>query len=226
MDLDTLEEALGYRFSDRTLLLEALTHKTWWMEECAQGREPPHGHQQRLEFLGDAFIGYAIARQLFEEQPEAEEGSLTDQRKALIRKEPLGGVGRTLRVLDLLRLGRGERANASSNQKVCEDTVEALVGAVLLDDGESSASRVVQRLVSMMEPVVENPIPEFNELWQKTYRTSPPEPVYQHFGADHTPTWRATVELPNGGSVSAEASSKQAAKRAACRKALVEWPSG
>ena len=162
MDLESLEAALGHRFENRALLLEALTHKTWLLEERAQGRVHQHGHQQRLEFLGDAFLGYSIARRLFEEHPDADEGMLTDQRKALIRKESLGGVGRRLRILEVLRLGRGERANVESNQKVHEDTVEALVGAVVMDGGEACASRVVRRLVSMMEPAGDNSIAMFN----------------------------------------------------------------
>ncbi len=137
MNLDDLERALGHTFSDRTHLLEALTHKTWLMEQQARGLALDLRDQQRLEFLGDAFLNYEVGRLLFLRFPKASEGDFTARRRSLVKGESIHAVGQRLGVLDLVQVGAGERVKLDRNKKVLEDTVEALIGAILLDASDS-----------------------------------------------------------------------------------------
>lgn len=96
MNLDDLERALGHTFSDRTHLLEALTHKTWLMEQQARGLALDLRDQQRLEFLGDAFLNYEVGRLLFLRFPKASEGDLTARRRSLVKGENIHAVGESV----------------------------------------------------------------------------------------------------------------------------------
>ena len=80
MAIDELERALGHSFGDRRLLFEALTHSTWIRERHDRGVDLGLGDQQRLEFLRDAFLGFIVARRVYRQFPDADEGELTEKR--------------------------------------------------------------------------------------------------------------------------------------------------
>ena len=98
-----LEAAIGHTFADRDLLVRALTHRSGGADNF-----------ERLEFLGDAVLGYVMARRLFENHPHASEEELTLMRASLVRKETLSEVARDSDIGRNLRLGTGERASAST----------------------------------------------------------------------------------------------------------------
>jgi len=224
MTLEHLEQALGHTFADQGLLLEALTHKTWLKEQHDRGAAFDRRDQQRLEFLGDAFLGYEIGRQVFDLFRDANEGQLTAQRRALVKGAYARQVGEQLGVLGLVNVGRGERSNLELNQKVVEDTVEALIGAVLVDAGEHAARTVVRRLFPVeMVPlgIDDDPVSAYNTLYQQAYRCSPPKPVYKDAGPDNAKTWTATVELADGRTVSGSARNQPAARKLAYQRALL-----
>ena len=218
MTLDELETVLGHTFSDQTILLEALTHRTWLKERQDRGLDLDLNDQQRLEFLGDAFLGYEVGLHLFDQFPEASEGELTARRRSLVKGQNIHRVGCHLGVLELVRVGEGERARLDRNKKVVEDTVEALIGAILIDASETEARGTVHRLflTDVVDEVREkDPISAYNDRWQRRFRRSPPEPSYSSSGPDEEPTWLAKVPLPDGGAVSGKGSSQQDARRVA-----------
>jgi dsRNA-specific ribonuclease len=133
---------------DRGLLVRALTHRSWIEEQYpGHGAAFAHEGQERLEFLGDAFLGYVVARALFDAQEMAGEGDLTVSRAGKVSREALTEIGKRLEVVRYLRLGVGERLKAGENKNLAADTVEAIVGAVLVDAGEVRAREVVLGLV-------------------------------------------------------------------------------
>lgn len=221
-----LQEQLCYRFRNPALLREALTHVTWSMEHQQKtGEAAPH--QQRLEFLGDAFLTYEIARRLYAEHPDASEGELTRKRQQLVEGNWLDNVARSFDALpECLRLGVGERLNQSTNQRWRKDTLEAVLGAILQDGGEGAARAFIDRFIVLpdMEPLPpvdqRDPTIAFGEYWQKNYRTSMPEPVYYSYGPDNLPTWNCEVQTPDGMCFVGENQNKKQARREACRQAL------
>lgn len=131
------EERLGYRFEDAKLLDLALTH-----------RSASKNNNERLEFLGDAFLNFVIARRLFERNGRNSEGDLSRLRAALVNGRTLADVGRELAIEQQILMGPGElRSGGARRPSVLANTVEALVGAVLLDGGHGAAEACVNQLM-------------------------------------------------------------------------------
>jgi ribonuclease III len=127
------EAQLKYVFKDNSLLDLALTH-----------RSASKANNERLEYLGDSFLNFAIARRLFELRPEDTEGDLSRARAALVKEPTLAAIGLALGVDSQLTLGPGElRSGGAQRGAVLADAVEALLGAVLLDGGAAAAEAVV-----------------------------------------------------------------------------------
>ena len=136
--LAALEERLGYRFANIDLLARALTHRSWAAEHTG-GQD-----NERLEYLGDAVLDLVVGALLFHRHPQASEGELTAWRAALVNTDQLARIAESLRLGEVLRLGRGEAA-AGGNRKssLLGSAYEAVVGAVFLDGGFAAAQRVV-----------------------------------------------------------------------------------
>ncbi len=169
--LDAFEQRIGYRFSDRTLLVESLTHPS------LNARSPEGSRDyQRLEFLGDAVIQYLVTRDLFRTHPEDSEGDLTRNRSALTRGVSLAHLAREIGLPDLLRMSLAEHANEGHQRtSALEDALEALVGAIHEDAGLERTSEVVLGwygpLTERLEPLRkwQNPKGRLQEKVQPTY---------------------------------------------------------
>lgn len=136
--LARLQQQLDYRFNNPDLLQQALTHRS------AGAR-----NNERLEFLGDAFLGMRVAERLYQQHPEADEGSLSRMRAHLVKRETLAKVGRELSLGDWLQLGPGElRTGGHSRTSTLADAVEAIIAAVYLDGGVGAAEDLVDRLLA------------------------------------------------------------------------------
>ena len=127
------ESQLRYTFKDPSLLELALTH-----------RSASKNNNERLEYLGDSYLTFAIARRLFDVRPLDTEGDLSRARAALVKEPTLAAIGLALGVDAQLILGAGElRTGGAQRAAVLADAVEALIGAVLLDGGASAAEAVI-----------------------------------------------------------------------------------
>lgn len=132
-DLAGLEALLGVRFGDPELLELALTHRS-----CGAN------NNERLEFLGDSILNHLIAEHLYQTFPEGTEGELSRMRAALVKGDTLTGLARELELGDWVRLGSGEmKTGGRRRDSILADTLEAIVGAVLLDSGLESLRRCV-----------------------------------------------------------------------------------
>ncbi len=132
-----LERALGYCFGTQELLATALTHRS-------AGRH----HNERLEFLGDALLGYVVAEELYRLRPEAREGELTRLRAALVRRETLAAIAAGLGLGARLRLGEGElKSGGWRRESTLANALEAVIAAVYLDGGIDACRTVILRLL-------------------------------------------------------------------------------
>lgn len=133
---DALEAKLGYRFTDRHLLELALTHRS-----CGAV------NNERLEFLGDAALGYLVASRLYHEYREASEHDLTLMRVALVKGRALATVAQQIGLGDHMRLGTGERKSGGHRRdSLLANALEAVIGAVVIDGGIEAAGGMVGRL--------------------------------------------------------------------------------
>jgi ribonuclease-3 len=132
-----LQERLGCRFADSGLLLRALTHRSVGSE-----------NNERLEYLGDAVLSFVVAEMLFEAHPDASEGELSRYRASLVSGDALGAVALELGLGEYLRLGEGElKSGGQRRASILADALEALFGAVYLDQGLDVARAVAARLL-------------------------------------------------------------------------------
>lgn len=137
MDLDRLEAELAYAFQDRQLLRLALTHRSVGV-----------ANNERLEFLGDAALGYVVAARLYEYYPGASEQDLTLMRASLVKKASLAEVARNIDLGRHLQLGIGEkRSGVRDRDSILGDALEAVLGAVVTDSGIECAANVIVRLL-------------------------------------------------------------------------------
>ncbi|MEP5763050.1 MAG: ribonuclease III [Halieaceae bacterium] len=135
-DRERLQQELGYEFTDPALLELALTHRS-----CGST------NNERLEFLGDSILNHCVAEALFQQFTNATEGELSRMRAALVKGETLAEVARELALGDALRLGSGElKSGGQRRDSILADTLEAIIGAVLLDADVSAARDLVLRL--------------------------------------------------------------------------------
>ncbi len=129
-----LEELLNYQFKHSALLQEALRH-----------RSAGKPHNERLEFLGDAVLGFIISTALYEQHPAAKEGELSRLRAALVNRDVLAEFAMELDLGQVIELGPGEiKSGGATRPSLLADAVEALIGAIYLDGGMIAASACVQ----------------------------------------------------------------------------------
>ncbi len=141
-DPDKLLRRLGLRFSQPGLVRRALTHRSAHAD-----------NNERLEFLGDSVLGFVIAERLFEKFGDADEGVLSRLRATLVNQSSLAGIARSVDLGDYLILGSGElKSGGYRRDSILSDALEALIGAVLLDQG-MDAARIW--ILSLFEPQIE-----------------------------------------------------------------------
>jgi ribonuclease-3 len=224
--LSGLEERLGHRFEDRELLRLALVHRSWHAEH-----PDPRGTNERLEFLGDAVLGFVVADLAYALLGDVPEGLLSNVRQSVVNTSALASVARAVGVGDCLFLGRGENAiGGRDKDSILEGAMEALIGAVHLDAGIAAAQVVVSRL---FEPLVREagPRAEFvdakTRLQELCARRGLPAPSYDTVGEgpDHERTFTAKVHVAGEVRGTGTGRTKKAAEQvaaAAAHDALAE----
>lgn len=217
-DLQGLQERLGYRFRDESLLRLALTHPSVVKE--TPGQLPDN---QRLEFLGDAVLSLVLARHLFATFPALDEGPLTKARAQLVNKQSLATEARRIDLGRHLLLSRSEDAGGGRDRPAAlADAYEALLGALFLDGGYAAAEAFVLRsfaeAIGSLEhaPRITNPKGELQELLQARSPLAPSYQVICTSGPDHDRVFECAVlhqgvELARGRGRSKQEAESQAA---------------
>jgi ribonuclease III len=185
------ETELRYSFKNSDLLDLALTH-----------RSASKANNERLEYLGDSFLNFAIARRLFELRRDDTEGDLSRARAALVKEPTLAAIGQKLNVDAHLTLGGGElRTGGAQRAAVLADAVEALIGAVLLDGGAAAAEAVVdlmfaEQLESLPDAAtLKDPKTRLQEWLQGRGLPLPSYVVTAVQGRDHEQTFVVECEV-------------------------------
>lgn len=217
-----LEEKLGYRFKNPSLLSEALNHSSYANEHRAQGE----CSNERLEFLGDSVLGFVTAEYLFSLHSHLPEGDLTRQRAALVCEQSLHEVAKELDLGKYLKLGKGEESGGGRKRaSILADATEAVFAAVYLDGGIAEASSLIHRVLldkegQHAEELVQDHKTALQELVQRKSGQVLSYRMIGESGPDHNKTFTAEVLL-NGESVgSGSGHSKKEAEQAAAHAAI------
>ena len=200
MRRSALELALGVRFKDRDLLEQALVHPSY-VNEVRPGEKSPATYE-RLEFLGDAVLGVAVAAEIYRRGPELSEGELTRLRSSLVRDSTLTRVARVLFLGEHLTLGKGEEASGGRERDSnLAAAFEAVVGAVFLDRGFESAATFALGAMSLeMEGLLAKGVPQDDKsrLQELSQRMGKPPPEYKlvgQAGLDHARSFQIEVMM-------------------------------
>ena len=216
-DPERLSRRLGHAFADPQLLDDALTHRS------AQAR-----HNERLEFLGDAVLGFLVAEALWRRFPQATEGELSRLRAQLVNREALAQVAQDLEIGQYLRLGTGElRSGGHARESILADAVEAVLAALYLDGGLEVVRRVVDRLLgerlAALSPETQRKDAKtrLQEYLQARRLRLPTYEVIEATGEDHAQTFvvRCAVEAL-GQSTTAAGPTRRKAEQFAAERLL------
>lgn len=216
-----LENAIGYTFKDKSLLLEALTH-------------PSHSgveNYERLEFLGDAVLELCTSLQLYGAYPAAKEGELTKRRAAMVCSLSLMRSAQKINLGEYILMGRGEEAtDGRKKRSVLENAMEALLGAVFLDGGLDAARSATRKLV--MEGGVRHagqpgktvPGRDYKSLLQETVQAQGGKKIlyetYKTEGPPHDSIFHVRLTVGGKPAGSGQGKSKKEAEQQAAKKAL------
>ena len=224
-DFAQFEDSLNLNFKNKDLLREAFTHRSYINESNRNDL----AHNERLEFLGDAVLELVVTDYLFKKYPDRTEGDLTSYRSALVNAVTLGEVARTLGMNDYLLLSKGEaKDTGKARQIILANTLEALVGALYLDQKYKGAEVFIEKhLLPLTEEIVEK------ELWkdaksflqekaQEEMGVTPTYKVVREVGPDHDKKFVVAVLLGDELVAEAQGKSKQEAEQGAAAQALKE----
>jgi ribonuclease III len=222
--LQDLETLLGYSFKDQALLAQALTHRSF-VNEC-EGASLRHN--ESLEFLGDAVLGFVISSRIFQLYPELTEGELSKIKAYLVSAANLVLFAEGIHLGDFVRLSRGEeKTGGRTKRAIVVDAYEAIIGAMYMDGGVEEVSKFVGRQISGFLDGLDLKQLTYGDfksaLQEHLHNLGRPEPEYRvvaEIGPDHRKTF--VVQVVIHGEVIAESSgkTKKEAQQSAARLAL------
>ena len=216
-----LETALGYRFSNITLLQNALTHSSYANERWHNSLLS----NERLEFLGDTVLGMLVAEYLYRSFPDRTEGELTRMRADMVCEKTLADVANAIGLGDHLLLGHGEdRLGGRTRDSILADAVESIIAASFLDGGLSAALGIVRRFILVKVPVKKLHNVDYKTLLQELVQQKKNQVLSYELtaetGPDHDKRFDVEVSL-NGRVVGTGfGTSKKRAEQDAARAAI------
>lgn len=194
--LDAFIARLNLPIRDRTLLARALTHSSWLHEHPGGAT----GHNERLEFLGDAVISLIVSRELYRRHPDDDEGVLSSRRAAIVSTAGLATISMRARIGDDLRLGEGEATRGGRvRPSVLASALEAVVGALFLDLGWSEVDAWFRTIAateldaSLGTSALKSPKSRLQEWTQRQTGERPAYRVVEAAGPDHERLFRVEV---------------------------------
>jgi len=222
-DLSGLEQALGIKFKNIEILRQAVVHRSYLNEHP----DFHLGHNERLEFLGDAVLELVVTKHLYENY-ENPEGELTNWRAALVNAHMLATMARELDIDDFLYLSKGEERDKDSKarQYILANAFEALIGAVYLDQGWDVSDDFIKRVLLVKLPTILelklylDPKSRFQEASQEQFGVTPTYKVVSETGPDHAKHFKVAVLVESEEVAIGEGSSKQEAQIDAAKNAL------
>lgn len=219
-DLAGLALRLGYEFQDSLLLRRALAHRSWCAEVGGQASN------ERLEFLGDAVLGWIIADLSYRRHGDLPEGKLTDLRKSVVNASALADVASAIDLGSCIMLGKGESAAGGQHKaSILSDALEAVIGAVYLDGGVQAAIDLIDRLFTerLVDAALRLDRLDYKTVLQElTARLYDVAPVYvlSSSGPDHDKRFVANVWVAGQSEGSGDGKSKKTAEQAAAAAAF------
>lgn len=223
MDFSSFENKAGVNFKDKSLLKQAFTHRSYINEN----RTSNLAHNERLEFLGDAVLELVITDYLYHKLKDAPEGELTSLRSALVNADTCARVATALGANDFLLLSKGEAKDTGrARQFILANTLEALIGALYMDQGYDAAKDFILKHVAPLsqEIIASGTWIDAKSLFQEKAQEhkgfTPAYKTVRESGPDHDKHFTVSVSVGSEVMGEGEGKSKQDAEQSAARNAL------
>lgn len=223
-DFAKLEKIVGTKFKNKDLLMQSVVHRSYLNEH-------PEFHlnqNERLEFLGDAVLEIVVTEYLFNEFPNTPEGDLTNWRASLVNSKMLAKIASEIDLEKYLYLSKGESKDKNSKARmyILANAIEALIGAVYLDQGVKGAKKFIDaKIICKLKHILDNklyldPKSKFQEKSQEVYGFTPHYKVLKESGPDHAKIFEMGLFLNDELIAIGEGASKQEAQIEAATKGL------
>jgi len=219
-----LEDVLGYHFSNQSLLIQALTHRSYVNESDGENLK----NNESLEFLGDAVLGFIISSRIFQLYPDLNEGELSKIKAYLVSAANLVQLAKKIRLGNFIYLSRGEeKTGGRTKRAIVVDAYEAIIGAIYLDGGVDAASDFIERQTDTFLQELDIKQLTYGDfksaLQEYLHNLNRPEPVYRvvdELGPDHKKTFIIQVLINEDIVAEASGKTKKEAQQSAARLAL------
>ena len=209
-----LEEILKYDFKNKSLLNQALTHKSF----------DNNNNNEKLEFLGDRVLGLIISKKLIDKYPNEKEGIIDKKFANLVNKKTCVNIAKKLNLKKYLFLGSSNRNLERSSDKILSDSLEAIVGAIYLDGGLKYSEKFV---LNFWETFIDNSIvtlidskTKLQEYSLKKFKILPKYTFFKKTGPQHKPLFKTEVQIPESKKIIGIGSSKKNAQQNAAAKLI------
>lgn len=218
--LERCERRIGYTFSDKSLLLEALTH--------ASGADHRLASNERLEFLGDAILGAVVCELLFAQYPDYQEGDLTKIKSAVVSRQTCAKISEALGLHEFLIVGKGMASSQSIPPSLLADVFESLVAAIYLDGGNDASSGFIHEYIG---PEIElaaagelggNYKSLLQQFAQREFASTPTYQLLDEKGPDHRKCFKIAALVGSTQYQAAWGRNKKEAEQRAASNALAE----
>ncbi|TSD03321.1 MAG: putative ribonuclease III [Parcubacteria group bacterium Athens0714_16] len=223
IDFAEFEKIIKVEFKNKDILKQAFTHRSYLNEN----RKGNTGHNERLEFLGDAVLELAVTRFLYNKYPEKPEGDLTAIRAALVNTNTISDAAKKLKTNDFLLLSKGEAKDTGrARQYILANAFEAIIGAIYLDKGFEVAEKFIEKNIFYLtdEIVAQNLWQDsksyFQEKVQEENGSTPAYKTLKEEGPDHDKHFIVGVFIADKLISEGKGKSKQEAEQQAAKKAL------
>lgn len=223
LNLEEFERKIEYSFSDKSLLVLALTHSSY-ANEMKKGN---HENNERLEFLGDAVLDMVVSEYMYRSFPKMPEGELTKLRAAVVCEASLAALSRRLGVGRCILLGKGEESTGGRNRdSILADAFEAIIGAVCIDGGIEAVNRFIMRFMTEQISETKNTFKNLDcktylqEVIQKISKVPLRYKIVDEQGPDHNKMFVAEVTHDGRRLGTGSGKSKKEAEQSAANNAL------
>ena len=212
--IDQLQKLININFKDKNLLKESLIHKSYNNTK----------NNEKLEFLGDRVLGLVLSKILIETFPKEKEGIIDKKFANLVNKKTCTMIAKSLNLKKFMSVGDSHKGLSKSDNKILSDALEALIGAIYLDSGLSTAENFI--LKNWKESLLKSEVTEIDpktklqEYSLKKFKKLPKYKVFKESGPRHNPTFKVEVQIPNSKKYSAIGKSKKDAQQNAAKKLL------
>lgn len=214
-------KSIGYKFKDKQLLLEALTHKSYANEKRL------NYNNERLEYLGDSIIDFAIAYILFQKYRSSNEGLLSQFRAALVNEKELSKIARKIKLNEYIILGKGERLSSGNDKdSILSDAYEAVIAAIFLDSNLNNVIKIIKKhFKEELENITSQDLLRDYKTailvyCQEKYKTPPVYELIKQTGPDHNCIFEVRIMIQGCEFGRGTGKTKKEAEQRAAREAI------